>query len=111
MTELELHQAVAAALADPDAWTQHAFARDRDGLSCSPTSPDAVRMCLVGHYLHLSESIRGNRLFSRAVARIYGETAALGYASMLDANDEGGYDVVRAMVASVIAACQRELSG
>lgn len=37
-----------ALIADPDHWTQHAFARREDGEACKPTDPRACRRCLLG---------------------------------------------------------------
>ncbi len=48
MSTLETLKAARALIEDPERWTQGAFARDAEGHSTPPCSPDAVCWCATG---------------------------------------------------------------
>lgn len=64
MTPVELLVRARAAIADPQHWTQHTRARNREGVICSPYSSSAVCFCASGALIHFSGG--ENYLFCQA---------------------------------------------
>jgi hypothetical protein len=50
LTTLEILRAARAKIANPENWTQEAYARDSEGIPCDCLAPGAQKWCLFGAF-------------------------------------------------------------
>jgi hypothetical protein len=90
MNAVEQLTAARELIADPEHWTQGAFARDDHELACSSRDPNAQRWCAWGALVHIPTSLMPDIFLLRAAQDLY-------QASPQVVNDQLGHDQVLRM--------------